>query len=217
MRRVAAVACGVDLAGLRAVAPSPGQTRYDVTSVGRTAASKGVFDLLEAWVLVVAQRPHARLAMMGDGPDQDLVRERVRHYGLEENVDLPGSVTNEEKDQCISASRVFALPSHEENWSIAIGEAMALGTPVVAYDLPELIEVWGDAYHAVSEGDIAALAGAILSLLDDEPRRRELAERGLARVSELDWSVVAERELHLLMGDSAHDDSIGEDSNLVAT
>ena len=217
MRRVAAVACGVDLAGLRAVAPSPGQPRYDVTSVGRTAASKGVFDLLEAWVLVVAQRPHARLAMMGDGPDQDLVRERVRHYGLEQNVDLPGSVTNEEKDQCISASRVFALPSHEENWSIAIGEAMALGTPVVAYDLPELIEVWGDAYHAVSEGDIAALAGAILSLLDDEPRRRELAERGLARVSELDWSVVAERELHLLMGDSAHDDSIGEDSNLVAT
>ncbi|MCY3913443.1 MAG: glycosyltransferase [Chloroflexi bacterium] len=217
MRRVAAVACGVDLAGLRAVAPSRGQPRYDVTSVGRTAASKGVFGLLEAWVIVVAQRPRARLAMMGDGPDQDLVRERVRHYGLEQNVDLPGSVTNEEKDQCISASRVFVLPSHEENWSIAIGEAMALGTPVVAYDLPELLEVWGDAYHAVSEGDIPALAGAILSLLDDTPRCHELAKRGLARVSELDWSLVAERELQLLMGDIADGESPGEDPWLTAS
>ena len=217
MRRVAAVACGVDLAGLRAVTPSLRQPRYDATSVGRMAASKGVFDLLEAWVVVVAQRPSAKLAMIGDGPDRDAVREHVRSRGLEQNVDLLGSATNEEKDQCVSASRVFVLPSHEENWSIAIGEAMALGVPVVAYDLPELLEVWGDAYRAVSEGDIRALAGAILSLLDDEPRRHELAERGLARVSELDWSVVAERELQLLMGDLADEDSLGVDPNLVAT
>ena len=98
-----------------------------------------------------------------------------------------------------------------------MGEAMALGTPVVAYDLPELLEVWGDAYHAVTEGDIPSLAGAILSLLDNEAPRRELAERGAARVSELDWSVIAERELQLLMGDSADDDSLGVDPWLVAS
>jgi len=216
MRRVAAVGCGVDLAGLRAVTPSLPQLRFDATSVGRIAASKGVFDLLDAWALVVAQRPSAKLAMIGSGPDQDSVRERIRYHSLERNVELLGSTTNEEKDQCVSASRIFVLPSHEENWSIAIGEAMALGTPVVAYDLPELLEVWGDAYHAVTEGDIPALAGAILSLLGDEIRRLELAERGSARVSQLDWSVIAERELQWLMGGLVDEDALGVDPNLAA-
>ncbi len=217
MRRVAAVACGVDLAAMGAVTPNQRQPRCDATSVGRTAASKGVFDLIDAWALVVSQRPGAKLAMIGDGPDQDGVSDRIRYWGLEENVDLLGSTTNAEKDQCVGACRVFVLPSHEENWSIAMAEAMALGVPVVAYDLPELLEVWGDAYQAVPEGDIPALAGAILSLLDDEPRRHELAGRGLARVSELDWSVIAERELELLMGDLADEDPLGGDPWLVAS
>lgn len=180
------------------------------------AASKGVFDLIDAWALVVSQRPGAKLAMIGDGPDQDAVRDRIRYWGLEENVDLLGSTTNAEKDQCVGACQVFVLPSHEENWSIAMGEAMALGTPVVAYDLPELVEVWGDAYHAVPEGDIPALAGAILSLLSHESRRLGLAKRGSARVSELDWSVIAERELQLLLGDVADADPLGTDPWLVA-
>ena len=86
-----------------------------------------------------------------------------------------------------------------------------------SYDLPDLLEVWGDAYHAVPEGDIPALAGAILSLLSDESRRLELAERGTVRVSELDWSVIAERELQWLMGDLCDADSLGVDPWLVAS
>ena len=217
MGRVTAVACGVDLQALRGVAPQPKPPKYDAVSVGRLAAAKGVFDLVAAWELVVAQKPDASLAIIGDGPDQELVRECVRRRGLSGNVDLLGAIDSDEKNQCVSASRLFTLPSHEESWSIAMGEAMALGTAVVAYDLPELLEVWGDAYHAVREGDISALAGAILSLLDDEPRRHELAGRGLARVSELDWSVIAERELQWLMGDLADEDPLGVDPWLVAS
>lgn len=217
MGRVTAVACGVNLRDLRSVAPSPQTPQYDAVSVGRLAAAKGVFDLVDAWALVAAQKPDAKLAIIGDGPDQDLVREQVRRLGISDNVDLLGAIGSDEKNRCVAACRLFTLPSHEESWSIAMGEAMALGTPVVAYDLPELLEVWGDAYHAVTEGDIPALAGAILSLLDNESHRRELAVRGSARVSELDWSVIAERELQLLMGDSADGDALGVDPWLVAS
>ena len=217
MGRVSAVACGVNLKTLQSVTPGPQTLRYDAVSVGRLAAAKGVFDLIDAWELVVAQKQGARLAIIGDGPDQDLVRERARRRGLAGNVDLLGAIDSDEKNRCVGACRLFTLPSHEESWSIAMGEAMALGTPVVAYDLPELLEVWGDAYHAVAEGDVSALAGAILSLLDDEPRRHELARRGLARVSQLDWSVIAERELQWLMGDLADEDPLGVDPWLVAS
>ena len=217
MRRVTAVACGVDLAAIGAVTHRSDVPRYDTVSVGRIAASKGVFELIDAWEQVVARKPDAKLAVIGDGPDRQAVWERVRRRGLARNVDLLGTISTANKFLCIRACRLFALPSHEENWSIAIGEAMAFGVPVVAYDLAELQEVWGDAYRAVREGDIPALAGAILSLLDDEPRRRELARRGLARVSSLDWSAIAERELQRLMGDLADEDPLGVDPWLVAS
>ncbi len=217
MRRVTAVACGVDLAAIGAVTHRPDVPRYDTVSVGRVAASKGVFELIDAWELVVAQKPDARLAVVGDGPDRQAVWERARRRGLAGNVDLLGAISTADKFQCIRACRLFALPSHEENWSIAIGEAMAFGVPVVAYDLPELLEVWGDAYRAVPEGDIPALANDILSLLEDEPVRRELTERGLARVSSLDWSAIAARELEWLTGDLADKDPLGVDPWLVAS
>lgn len=217
MRRVTAVACGVDLAALRAVKPCQRSSGYDAVSVGRLAAAKGVFDLVAAWDLVVEQEPDAKLALIGDGPDQRSVQDDVRRRGLEGNIDLLGAIDSARKNECVCAARIFALPSHEESWSIAMSEAMALGVPVVAYDLPELLEVWGDVYHAVPESDIPVLAGAILSLLDDEPRRRELAQRGLNRVNTLDWSAIAADELQWLMGDTANGGSFDVDPRLVAS
>lgn len=217
MGRVTAVACGVELGGLAAVAPSSDAPRYDAVSVGRLAAAKGVFDLVDAWALVVAKKPDARLAIIGDGPDQERVQQRVQSRHLAGNVELLGAVDSAEKNQCVRDARLFTLASHEESWSIATGEAMALGTPVVAYDLPELQEVWGEAYHAVREGDVSALARDILSLLADESRRRNLARRGLARVASLDWATIAARELQWLTEDLRHEDPLGVDPWLVAS
>ena len=217
MRRVAAVACGVDLAAIRTVTPRPEAPQYDAVSVGRLAASKGALDLIDAWRIVVARKPDAKLAVIGDGPDGEAMKDRLRHYGLEASVDFLGTILDPaEKFGWIGASRLFTLPSHEESWSIAMGEAMALGVPVVAYDLPELVEVWGDAFHAVPRGDTRAFATAASSLLADDAGRREIAARGLARVSSLDWSVIAERELQLLLGDLADVDPLGADPWLVA-
>ena len=217
MRRVTAVACGVDVAALRAVTLGPQAERYGAVSVGRLAAAKGVFDLVQAWQLVVAQKPNARLAIISDEPDHPAVRQRVRRLGLAGNVNLLGAIDSDKKNRCVSACRLLTLPSQEESWSIAMGEAMALGTPVIAYDLPELQEVWGDAHHAVREGDIPALAHDLPSLLENDPGRRELTRRGSARVNSLDWSAIAAHELERLMGDLADEDPLGVDPWLVAS
>ncbi len=200
MRRVSTVACGVDLATTRALAAAPQALRYDAVFMKRIQAVKGIFDLIDAWALVVAVRPAAKLAIIGGGMDAAAAQQRVRVRGLEDNIDFLGAIFDAaEKFRLVSASRLFVLPSHEENWAIVIGEAMALGVPVVAYDLPELTEVWGNAFRAVPRGDIRALASEVLALLADEQGRRDLAKRGLDRVSSLDWSVVAKRELAAIM------------------
>ena len=200
MRRVSAVECGVDLAATRVLAGAPLPPRYDAVFLKRVQAVKGIFDLIDAWALVVAVRPAAKLAVIGGGMDAAAAQQRVQVRGLEDNIDFLGAIFDAaEKFRLVSASRLFVLPSHEENWAIVIGEAMALGVPVVAYDLPELTEVWGNAFRAVPRGDIRALASEVLALLADEQGRRDLAKRGLDRVSSLDWSVVAKRELAAIM------------------
>ena len=200
MSRVVTVACGVDLAAARAGVAAAHTLRHDAVLMKRLQASAGVFDLIGAWEMVVAARPDAKLAIIGHGIDAEAARKRVRVRGLEGNVDFLGAIYDTaEKFGIVSASRLFVLPSHEENWAIVIGEAMALGVPVVAYDLPELKEVWGEAYRAVPKGNVRALASQILALLADEQGRRELTRRGLDRVSTLDWSIIAEHELAAIM------------------
>ena len=200
MGRVSAVECGVDLATTRSLAGALQAPRYDAVFMKRVQAVKGIFDLIDAWGLVVAARPAATLAIIGGGIDAEAAQERVRVRGLDDSIDFLGAIFDaSEKFSLVGASRMFVLPSHEENWAIVIGEAMALGVPVVAYDLPELKEVWGEAYRAVPKGNVRALGSEILALLADEQDRRELTRRGLDRVSTLDWSIIAEHELAAIM------------------
>ena len=204
MGRVSAVECGVDLAATRSLAGALQAPRYDAVFMKRVQAVKGIFDLIDAWGLVVAARPAATLAIIGGGIDAEAAQERVRVRGLDDNIDFLGAIFDAEaKFSLVNAAKVFVLPSYEENWAIVVGEAMALGVPVVAYDLPELKEVWGEAFRAVPKGDVRALADEILALLADEQDRRELTKRGLDRVSTLDWSIIAEHELASIMESGA--------------
>jgi len=200
-RRVTTVPCGVDLAVLDAIARASTERRYDAAAFMRVSAEKGIFTLIEAWKLVVAANPTARLAVIGGGIDMEAAQARVRTLGLEDNVDFLGLILDTTRAfTTLRTARLFLHPSFKENWAIAIGEAMALGMPVIAFDLPELQEVWGEAFRAVPRGDASAFAGEIVALLADEPGRRDLAERGLARVRSLDWADIAHRELEEIAG-----------------
>ena len=123
-------------------------------------------------------------------------RARVRALGLESNIEFLGPILDPARAfTTLRTAKLFLHPSFKENWAIAIGEAMALGMPVIAFDLPELKEVWGEAFRAVPKGDTSAFADEILALLADDAGRRNLAERGRTRVRSLDWAAIAEREL----------------------
>ncbi len=204
MRRVSTVECGVDLATTRALAAAPQAPRYAAATMMRVQAEKGIFTLIQAWQMVVAATPNAKLAIIGGGSDLQAARERVRALGLDGNIDVLGMIPDTTQAYTVlRTAQLFVHPSYKENWAITIGEAMALGLPVIAFDLLELMEVWGDAFRAVPIGDVRALANEILALLVDEQGRCELAARGLARVRSLDWSMIATRELAAIMQDAA--------------
>jgi glycosyltransferase involved in cell wall biosynthesis len=103
------------------------------------------------------------------------------------------------KFEVMKSSKLLLFPSHRESWGLVVCEAMACGTPVVAYDLAVYREPFAGAIRTVAHGDVESFSKAVVELLrkdDDEYQR--LREKGLAIASNFDWHVVSGRVLRRL-------------------
>jgi glycosyltransferase involved in cell wall biosynthesis len=119
----------------------------------------------------------------------------VAHAPQPERIDVLGFVD----DLVASYQRasLLLMTSRYEGFGLPILEAMACGTPVVAFANSSITEVAGDAGVLVPDGDVEALVRAARAVLDDEDRWRELSERGLERAQSFTWdrSIAAHADL----------------------
>ncbi len=136
-----------------------------ILGVGRLTEQKDFATLLRAFALVREKYP-ARLMILGEGEDRPKLEALARQLQLEEDVALPGFVSNPYK--YMRRATVFVLSSRWEGLPTVLIEALALGTPVVATDCPsgprEILEEgrWG---QLVPVGDVEALAAALNTAL----------------------------------------------------
>lgn len=119
---------------------------------------------------------------MGEGDERPRLEARRRALGLESAFALPGA--RYDMAEVLSGFDLFALPSWWEGHPIALLEALAAGLPVVASDIDGVRAIVGDSGAAllVPPRDPAALAVAILQLVEEPDRRRALASAGAAVV-----------------------------------
>jgi glycosyltransferase involved in cell wall biosynthesis len=137
--------------------------------------------------------------MVGAGPEQAPAAGLAARLGVSDAVDWRGFVSEDEKRQILSESRLFLAPSYEEGWGISVCEALASGVPVVAYRLPVLDELFDSAYLGAAPGDTDGLAQLATRVLTDETVAGELAERGVATAQRYDVDRVANAELELIL------------------
>lgn len=88
--------------------------------------------LIDAWSFVIKKWPDARLMLIGDGPERDALKNRAKSAGS--TIIFHGEAPN--PTLLLRDCDLFVLPSREEGMSIALLEAMALGMPIVASDIP---------------------------------------------------------------------------------
>jgi glycosyltransferase involved in cell wall biosynthesis len=137
-----------------------------VLAVGRLTAPKDFPTLIRAFAGVRTRRT-ARLMILGEGEARDTLTSLARSLGVDQDVALPGFVSN--PFSYMRASAVFVLSSRWEGFANVLAEAMACGTPVVSTDCPsgpaEILEAgrWGP---LVPVGDAHAMTAAILSQLN---------------------------------------------------
>lgn len=176
-----------------------GQKYYDACFLGRLVRSKGIFDLIAVWERICEKRPHAKLAVIGDGPELESMKMYVKKKRLENNVVFLGVLFGRDKHKALYSSRIFLFPSHLESWGIAIAEAMACNLPVVAYDLPVYKEVFEDKLITVPAGDLDAIAENVTFLLQNPDIARRIGDDCRELVKRYSWSVVANKELSVIL------------------
>ncbi|MBD3942647.1 glycosyltransferase [Microbacterium sp. NEAU-LLC] len=147
---------------------------HRVVMLNRLAPQKRVDLAVRAWPAVVAAVPDAHLDVYGDGPLRDELQGLVDELGVTASVTLHGATS--QRDAVFDRSSVFLTSTAFEGQGLSIAEALARGLPVVSTDArygPR--EAVGDAGVLVPPGDVEALAGALIALLQDDARRAELA------------------------------------------
>ncbi len=150
-------------------------------NIGRLAPQKGQVLLLEAFATVLQKVPDAHLAIVGrDGESSADVAKAIDRLGLGGSVTLVGHTTR--VVDYLGNAHVFAFPSLMEGLGTAVLEAMALGVPVVAFDIAPVREATVDGRFGtlVPVGDVAALASALISPLEGG-RRVDAAARAWVR------------------------------------
>lgn len=146
--------------------------------LGRLHEKKGCDLLIEAFAEARAsEQTNLHLIMAGPPANESYLqqlREITRRAGVESSVTFTGMLTGELKWGAFSAADVFALPSHQENFGIAIVEAMACGTPVLVSNKVNIWrEIVEDGAGFAEEDDRAGTARLLRRWLELSPTDRE--------------------------------------------
>src|SRR5262249_15394793 len=166
----------------------PGGRQNAVVYIGRNDPRKGLEVLLRAWP-EVRRRTGARLRLIGAEPNS--VRLLMARRKLsDDGIDLLGVVVGAPLTAELRAAKALAAPSlGRESFGMALVRAFACATPVVASNISGYADVMSpDVGTLVPPGDPDALAAALVSLLQDEPRRQDLGAAARARaIDEYSW------------------------------
>ncbi len=127
-------------------------------------------------------------------------RPLARAWGIEDVVRTIGPVAEEDKPALYRGASAFLYPSRYEGFGLPVLEAMACGVPVVASEIPALVELVGDAAYLIPPEDARGMAGALISVLVDPALERTLRERGPRRAAAFSWIACAQRTAEVIEG-----------------
>lgn len=161
-----------------------GDDRPFILWVGTMAQRRNIPSLIRAFALLKKREniPHG-LLLIGGNPVPIPVAKMARELGVEDSVKHFDVAFKNHKDivPVYNAADLYVSASFYEAFSLTICEAMACGLPVIATNCDGLAEVVGDAGILVDTPTPEAIADAMWSILNDQQRKAEFANKSLQR------------------------------------
>lgn len=163
--------------------------------LGRITRKKGLDLLVRSFAKVHEAKPDVHLVIAG--PDDEgyaaRIRSEIRAHQLDRHVTFTGMVQGQEKLEVLADADVWVLPSHTENFGLAVLEAMCCGLPTVISDRVNIHRELADAGAAlVTQRDESEISAAILRILQEPELAAQLGKAGRALAASYTWSRTAE-------------------------
>lgn len=185
---------GIDAARWPFAARPPRTGPAELLYLGRLEYEKGVHDVIAALPRIRRTHPGTTLTIAGDGTQQDWLVDQARKHKVLKATRFVGHLDHAELLAVLHRADAAVLPSHYEPFGLAALEAAAAGTPLVTSNIGGLGEAVIDGQTGVScpPRDVAALASAVRSVLDDPDAAQRRARAARERLtSDFDWHTVA--------------------------
>lgn len=197
--KVHVVRSGPKLDRLRIMPPRPelkNGRRYLVGYLGVMGKQEGIDYLLRSASQIVRTmgRRDVHFGLVGAGTSLEQMKQFARDLGIAEYVTFTGRVPDQELLEMLNTADVCVNPDvanemNDKSTMNKIMEYMALGKPIVQFDLTEGRFSAGEASLYAKRNDSVDMAEKIVALLDDPERRRRMGEFGRNRVqNELEWA-----------------------------
>jgi glycosyltransferase involved in cell wall biosynthesis len=180
-----------------------------VLFLSRIQEKKGCDLLIRAFARVAAVDDDLQLVMAG--PDQTGLQAELEQLaeslGVASRITWTGMLKNEQKWGALKTAEVFVLPSHQENFGIAVAEALAVGTPVL---ISNKVNIWRE-IEAMGAGLVAedTEAGTLKNLrtwlaMDESERANMRSQTTVCYSQKFDIAQAAKNLITLIKADLAH-------------
>lgn len=174
--------------------------RY-VLFLSRIHPKKGVEYLIESFSKLTDEFPNWELLIVGPVGDQKYYHELTRKVttnGLSEKIHFLGSIEGEKKRAVFSASEIFVLPSHTENFGIVIAEALVYNLPVITTTgtpWKEIEEYKSGWYIKLDQEKLTIALSEAMS--KDEKRLTKIGENSNKFIKNYSWEIQAKKMLEV--------------------
>lgn len=178
--------------------------RPHLLSVRNLESFYRVDSTLEAFALLKARYPKATLTIAGYGGEESRLRRLAASLGSE-GIRFVGRVSPEDMPGLYGEADVFLNSSEVDNQPVSILEAFASGLPVVSTSTGDIANMArdGETGLIVPQGDPAAMAKAVATLLDNPERALVIARRARQEVEKYSWSQVRDEWAKVYSGRAA--------------
>lgn len=193
-KRTSVISMGVDARALFTPDLDVPRATRQILFVGRLDVQKGIELLIRAMPSILENYPDCSLRIVGAGPQLEALNEQVIALGMSQRIEFVGAVPNSELPNHYRSATLVVFPSiGAEGLGLVCAEALACECPVVASDLPAVLEV---VQHEVSglifrQNDCDDLVSKVLLMLSDPSWRKSMGTAGREHVlAHYDWRQV---------------------------
>ena len=178
------------------------EKKQTVVFLGALTKDKGIEDCIETFSLLNKRGREYNFWIMGGGEENyvKFLKKRVQKLGLEGKVSFFGRVSEEEKFKRLSRAHLLLNPSVREGWGLVNIEANSVGTPVVAYKSPGLVDSVNDGKSGLlcKINTPGNLADTTMQLLKDTNLYSRLQRGAVKWSKQFEWEKSKNKSLKLI-------------------